>query len=180
MILRLRSKRETQKGFTLIEVIVALAITGLISTGAAMATIQVNNQGIRNSDYTTASQNAQNAIQWISRDAQMAQVITLTPTSGFPLTLLWTAWDNTTNNVTYTITDGELRRNYHVSGGAARENLIAQYINWAQDVASNTTAERVVSDNVVIAKIKVTAITGTGARTVKVTKEREITPRPTL
>jgi prepilin-type N-terminal cleavage/methylation domain-containing protein len=181
MILRLRSGRETQKGFTLIEVIVALAITGLILTSAAMATIQVLKQSTRNNNYTTASRHSMNAIYWVSRDIQMAQVVAPSGDSGFPLTLLWTEWDNSSHNVTYSIVNNELRRSYYIiGGGAPKENLIAQYINWVPGAASNTTVERVVSDNVVMAEVKVTATVGTGSNAVSVTNEREIVPRPSL
>ena len=146
-----------------------------------MATVQVLNQGSRNSDYTTASRHIMNAIYWISRDAQMAQIVAPTGDSGFPLTLLWIEWDNSSHNVTYSIVNNELRRSYYIAGGGApKENLIAQYINWVQNATSNTTVERVVSDNVVMVKVKVAAIVGTGSRAVSITKEREIIPRPGL
>ena len=54
------------------------------------------------------------------------------------------------------------------------ETLIAQYIN---SESENTTCE-FSSDNVLL--VKVTATTGVGPRSVSVTKESEITPRPGL
>ena len=81
-----------------------------------MATLQIATQGTRNSDYTTASRQAQNAIQWISRDAQMVQAVTLNGATRFPLNLSWVQWDNSDCQVSYTITNGELRRSYYVNG----------------------------------------------------------------
>ncbi len=64
-----------QAGYTLIELMAAMVITGLIGLGATISIFQVLTQTSKNSDYTTASRNAMNAIHWISRDAMMAQTM---------------------------------------------------------------------------------------------------------
>jgi prepilin-type N-terminal cleavage/methylation domain-containing protein len=164
-----------QRGFTLIEVIAALAITSLIGVGATAATVQVLNQGTKNSYYTTASRDTMNAIYWISRDAQLAQTVEPYGASGFPLTLGWTEWDNSNHQVIYTIDidQDKLRRSYSVDGGEPAETVVAQYIN---SVSSNTTCEFV--DGVLT--VKVTSDVGTGSNAVSVTKERHVAPRPDL
>jgi len=164
---------QSQRGFTLIELIAALAIAGLIGLGAAMVTAQVFNQSARNSDYTTASRHTMNAIYWISRDAQMSQTIAPDGASGFPLTLSWTQWDNSEHQVIYSIADDRLTRSYSVDGGEPSEILVAQHINSA---AENTTCE--FTDGVLT--VEITATVGEGTRTLSVTKVREITPRPGL
>ena len=108
---------KSQKGFTLIEALVALVITGLIGLGASMASGQILTQGARNSDYTTASRNTMNAIYWVSRDAQMSQTIEPDEAGGFPLTLSWTEWDNTEHQVNYYIQGDKLKRDYSINGG---------------------------------------------------------------
>lgn len=165
------SKR--QNGFTLIEVIAVLAITGLIGVGATTATVQVLNQSSQNSDYTTASRHAMNAIYWISRDAQMSQDRELGGDSGFPLTLSWTEWDNSEHQVIYSIEDDKLMRSYSIDGGEPRETLVAQYIN---SVSENTTC----AFNDGVLTLKVTATVGDGSHALSVAKVREITPRPGL
>jgi prepilin-type N-terminal cleavage/methylation domain-containing protein len=173
IIRRLRRVGQKQGGFTLIEVLVALSITGMIGLGAMTATAQVMTQGNRNSDYTTASRHAMNAIFWLGRDAQMAQSVTPGGASGFPLTLTWTEWDNTTHQVIYSIVDDRLMRNYSIDSVAQGETLVAQYIN---SVAENTTCG--FSDRVLT--VRITTTVGEGARAVSLTRVREITPRPFL
>lgn len=169
-----------QHGFTLIEVLAALAISGLIGFGATVATVQVINQSTNNSSYNMASRQAQNAIHWLSRDAQVAQSIS--GYTGFPLTdditFSWVEWDHSSHQAVYNITDDDLKRSYSVDGGAPEEFLVANYIS---SVSENTTFDVFVnSDNVTVATIKVTASVGNGTGAVSVTKEREVIPRTSL
>jgi len=165
----------SQRGFTIIEVIAALAITSLIGFGAATATVQMLTQGAMNSDYTTASRHTMNAIYWISRDAQMAQTIEPEGASGFPLTFSWIEWDNSAHQVTYSIEDDKLRRSHSVDSGEPVQTVVAQYINSASE---NTTCE--LSGGVLAITVTVTTSVDEGAHAVSVTKAREITSRPGL
>jgi prepilin-type N-terminal cleavage/methylation domain-containing protein len=163
-----------QHGVTLIETLVSLAITGIIGVGAAMSSAQVLNETSRNNDYTTASRNAMNAVHWISRDAQMAQVIS--GYSGFPqtsdLSLAWIDWNNCSYNATYSLENGQLRRRYSVDGEIT-ETLIAEYIN----PATNSTNCSSVNGTLLLT---ITSSVGEGSRVVDVTRVREMTARPKL
>ena len=94
-----------QRGFTLIELIVAIAITGLITGGITTAIFQVFSVNALSNNHMLALRQVQNAGYWISHDAQMAQNITLgdnpdTPPPADPpnppeteiLTLVWVGW----------------------------------------------------------------------------------------
>jgi prepilin-type N-terminal cleavage/methylation domain-containing protein len=175
MILRkIKLFSKNRAGFTLIEMIAAIAITGIISMGVSLAIGQVLNQTTRNNDYTTASRNAMNALHWISRDALMAQ--TINGTAGFPLTqalsLKWSGWDNHSYTANYTVTDGQLRRIYS-DGTNVTTTVIAEYINPAEGMTG------CVSNNGTII-ITITSSVGAGAKIIDITKVREISSRPNL
>ena len=124
-----REIHRNQKGFTLIELIVVIAITGLITGGIATSIFQVFDMNNRSSNRMLAIRQVQNAGYYVSHDAQMAQSVEVTGASGFPLTLTWTGWDGTVNNVTYTITSNELKRSYWVNSEEPTEILVAQHID---------------------------------------------------
>jgi prepilin-type N-terminal cleavage/methylation domain-containing protein len=166
--------QKNQGGFTLIEMLAALAITGLISLGASIATGQVLNQTSRNNDYTTASRNTLNALHWISRDVTMAQ--TIDGWEGFPqsedLSLSWIGWDNTEYSANYTLDNGILRRVYS-EGGQVNTTFIAENIN------SNAALTNCTSHNGTVT-VTITCSVGAGDKIVNVTKVRIIASRPNL
>ena len=166
---------QKQRGFMLYEMLASLAIVGLIGLGASIASAQVMNQTSRNNDYTTASRNTLNAMQWMSRDTQMAQSVN--GTTGFPssenLTLSSTHWDNTETEVVYSIEDNKLMRYYSVNGSLESKILIADYISSDADKTNCS------SDNGVVT-LTITGSVGAGTTIVDVTKVKEITCRPKL
>lgn len=129
MFCRFVSIIKSQRGFTLNEMLVSIGILGLIAPAIGMAIFQVFSTNALSTAHMTAVKQAENAIYRISRDAQMAQTVQRGGGSGFPLNLTWVEWNSTSNNVTYTIQNGELWRAYSINGSQPTSTMVAQYIN---------------------------------------------------
>ncbi len=140
--------KRAEKGFTNIELIVAITIMALVGIAAAAAIFQIFQGNERNNNYMTAVRQVQNAGYWISRDTQMAQSVTADNLT-LPdfLVLGWTEWDEsgepTYHSVTYffeELTDGtgRLKRNHWSSAGVNEQTLLAEYIYYDSDDPDNT------------------------------------------
>jgi prepilin-type N-terminal cleavage/methylation domain-containing protein len=116
-----------QRGFTLVEVLIAIVIAGIIGSAVTMTIFQVYDSNARSNTHMKAVKEVENAIHYITRDAQMTQSINRTAPDGFPLTLAWVEWDGTSRSVTYQIQDGQLQRIE-----ASNTVVVAQYIDSGQ------------------------------------------------
>lgn len=127
-----------EKGFTFIELIVALGIIVLVGGAASMTTFQVFRGIDRNNAHNLVVQQVQNGGYWIGRDTRMALSVS-TDNLTLPdfLVLGWTEWDGGGEPVYHTATYyfeglnngvGTLKRRYWSSDGANRQTLIAQHI----------------------------------------------------
>ncbi len=161
---------KSQWGFTLIEMIIVVAIVGLIGGGLSTAVFQIWSINAMDTAHTTAVKQVENAVHWISRDAQMAQTVQTGGGSGFPLNLTWVKWDNTANEVTYSIQNGRLQRAYSINGGQPTSTVVAQYINTDSGAINCQFASGVLS-------FKITASIG-GFRPASETRTCEVVPRP--
>jgi prepilin-type N-terminal cleavage/methylation domain-containing protein len=173
MFTRLNGIGRVQRGFTLVELVVALAVSSIIALGTSAGIIHLLTQGARNTDYTTVSRHTLNALHWISRDAYMTQTVSPGGSSGFPLTLSWTQWDNTQHEVVYSIDGQTLRRSYTIDGGQPTQTFIAGYIDSTGQNSVCTYSDGVLT-------VKITATINSDAHAISITKEREVKPRPNL
>jgi prepilin-type N-terminal cleavage/methylation domain-containing protein len=116
-------------GFTLVEVLVALVITGLIMGGITTAIIQmlmVNNQ---NTNSITAQRQVQQVGSAVSTDVLQARDIPPPSGTGFPLVLTWTDMEGNIYLVTYRLSDGIVYRDVKINNGATNTRAIAESIS---------------------------------------------------
>ncbi len=171
--------KRDEKGFTFVELIVALGIIALVGGAAAMTTFQVFKGTERNSDHMTVVRQVQNAGYWISRDAYMAQSVTVDNlTAPNFLVLNWIEADSGDQyQVTYTLenmaagTLKTLRRNHSINGGAANITFIAHYID---PDPQKTRSE--LNNGMLI--LTVTASVSNGSLTESETGIYQVAPRP--
>jgi prepilin-type N-terminal cleavage/methylation domain-containing protein len=117
-------RNRSQRGFTLVEVLVGIAILGVISTAIAAATGQIININESSQNRFTAVKQLETAVDTIRVDIQVAQEISIeedesyTPEESNPpeikLNMKWTEWDdNSSHQVKYYLTsDNILQRVY--------------------------------------------------------------------
>ena len=169
-----------QCGFTMIEMVIAIAIVGLIAGGITMTTFQVLEGSARSSNHTIAVRQVHNAGYWVSRDAQMAQSVSTgddPPGTGFPLTLIWTDYGvgGDEHQVVYTLlADNKLKREHYTNRFEVPEPepaiaIVAQFID-----LSGTSCQ--LTGDVLV--LTVTATVGTDSQEASETRTYEITPRP--
>jgi len=173
--------KQGERGFSYVDLLVAVAIMAVISWAAAAATFQVFKGTEHNSNHITAVRQVQNAGYWISRDAQMAQtIITENLTSPDFLILSWTEeGSGDTYQVTYTLENmpgsnmKKLLRNQTVNGGGASTTFVAQYID---PDAQKTKCEFDLTTGTLT--LTITATVGSGSEAESETRIYRVTPRP--
>jgi len=102
-----------RRGFTLVEVLIALAISGLIGGAIATSIVQMFDVNHQNTSAITAQRQVQQVGYYMSRDGQNAQTVTLNATpagpagTNFAVRFTWTDWiTGDLYAVTYSLTNG--------------------------------------------------------------------------
>lgn len=133
--------RAGEKGFTAVELMLALGIMAIIASAASTSTFQILRGTERSNKYITAVRHVENAGYWLSRDAQRAESVAyddLEPPNF--LILAWTEWVTVSDPVYHTatysfanLTDGVgvLTRNHWSNAGASEQTLVSDYIYYA-------------------------------------------------
>jgi prepilin-type N-terminal cleavage/methylation domain-containing protein len=168
----------SERGFTLLELIIAIAIAGLITAGITVAIMQILTINTRASNHMIAVRQVQQAGKEVSKDALQAQPskIDSDPEEAF-LVLNWTDSQGGNNTVIYTLQAmasapalSVLARNHTINGTAwaTARPVVAEYIDPAQtSCAWNASLGLLV--------FTVTATVGAESET----RIYEIEPRPT-
>lgn len=105
-----------QKGLTLLELIIAIAITSLITGGIGTIVYQIHTGSARSANHMVAVRQVQEAGYWLSTYAYTAQNTTITGTSGFPLILQWIDFnENKWQKIVFNLTGSNLSGSYYVN-----------------------------------------------------------------
>ncbi|MFC1978263.1 type II secretion system protein J [Chloroflexota bacterium] len=131
--------KQRQRGFTLIEILVATGIAGAIVVAVAMTITTLLSNYQQPSSQQILLQQVQNAGYQMPRDIQMSTDVTLGDSNGFPVTINIPVDQDENNNydVEYLFDSDNLKRKqYDNLGSLIAETLVARYVD-----TDNTTFE---------------------------------------
>jgi len=145
--------KKDQNGFTLLELLLAIAIAGIIGTGIVASIFQTYTGNAISTAHMTAVKEVETAVHWITPDAEMAQEEFVDPlddsiaiigvdeddniSDSDGLRLAWSnPWARTRDEVIYVIQeDGKLTRTYTHTDKDGNQNttvsVVAKNINSA-------------------------------------------------
>jgi prepilin-type N-terminal cleavage/methylation domain-containing protein len=104
-----------QSGFTLVELLIAIALTALITTGVTMAIGQTFTGSTRSVNHMVAVRQVQEAGYWIAFYAYAGQGLTTTGESSFPLVVNWIDFDgNARHKIVFSLNSSGLQASYYV------------------------------------------------------------------
>jgi|GEM_PF-845508 len=132
------------RGFTLVELLIALAIGSLVVVGALSVLYQITILVPKAQNNMLAVRQAQNAGYWINRDGTAAQIITPTPnlftlSAATPLVISHVDWDATKTTTTYFVdAQHRLQRQIVVTSEKTGSVISSQQIQVSDSIASIT------------------------------------------
>jgi prepilin-type N-terminal cleavage/methylation domain-containing protein len=160
-------------GFTLLELLVSMAITGFLGAGIVSAIVQIEKVADIDQARVIAVKQVENAIHYINRDVQSAQIVTTQGSTGF--TVGWTSWGAplatpavpaANVQVIYSLDNaGKLKRN-----GA----VVAEWISSITVTPPNPGAVPPTQWYTV----KISAVVQSGSKQASETRQIDIVPRP--
>jgi prepilin-type N-terminal cleavage/methylation domain-containing protein len=136
--MNMKKLKKGERGFSLVELVIVVALAGLVGAAITATAFQVFTFSTRLSNQMTAVRQVQQAGFWVSPDVMMSNrtKINVNPGGGKFLVLDWTAHDGKEHEVTYTITvDDRLQRTHNITVGGQTTmevSIIAEYINSTQ------------------------------------------------
>ena len=140
-------KMSHEGGFSLVEMLIVMAISGLIIAAIFAVITQTISVNAANTSHMEAIKQVENAIHWLDRDSQQAfrnEIVINNPTLNFPLTLTWTKFgtgDKYTVIYTFDEAAGVLQRSQSVNSGTPSLTHIANNISSADYSFNGTILE---------------------------------------
>jgi len=135
----MRRLHKDQRGFTILELVIVMLLTGLITTAITTTFFQVFEINARTANHMTAVSQVQQAGKQVSEDILEAQTVTAGDTAGFPLTLNWTdSQTDEEHEVIYSLEEMAsgafqiLWRKYYFESVLNSTTKVAEYINLAE------------------------------------------------
>jgi prepilin-type N-terminal cleavage/methylation domain-containing protein len=114
--MNMKIPKKGEKGLTLLELLIAIAITSLITGGIGTIVYQIYTTSARSANHMVAVRQVQDAGYWVSTYAYMAQNATITGVSGFPLILQWVNFEPSgRHKIVFNLTGSNLSGSYYVN-----------------------------------------------------------------
>ena len=129
-----------QKGFTLVEMVIGLAIIGIVGAAAATGITQVFSGSTLSNNRMTAINNVRNAGDWISQDARMAQNSVILDVPGVLMRITWEYYPPpsgeppVTYSVDYTLSGTNLQRSYQSIKAGPPPEIVNKTVMVAQNI----------------------------------------------
>jgi prepilin-type N-terminal cleavage/methylation domain-containing protein len=168
--MNMKRLHKDQRGLTIIELLVVVVLTGLVTTAITTTFFQVFNMNARTANHMAALSQVQQAGKLVSEDILQAQAIDDSPADGEFLILGWNA--TALYDVAYTLEDGELWRSESIDGGASTMTRVSEYID-----SDPTETYCELQGDVLIFKVTATVGEGTWAEESE-TRIYRVQPRP--
>jgi prepilin-type N-terminal cleavage/methylation domain-containing protein len=129
-----------QKGFTILELMVGIAIVGLISASVTMAIAQIFTGSTRSSNHMAVVRQVQEVGYWVSYYDYSAQNTTITGVSGFPLIMCWIDFDTSQKQkVVFSLNSSGLKGSYYVGNSTTPDPVKTGKIPVFNLISSNET-----------------------------------------
>jgi prepilin-type N-terminal cleavage/methylation domain-containing protein len=173
-LLKLRPFLKNNRGMTLVEVLIALAIGAFICTAAIGILTQVLILPPRAGNDMLAMRQVQNAGYYISQDGVQSQNITATAPSGFPLYISFVGWpENVTSNptktyITYSLIAGNILQRLMVVKDEKSNAVISQSQLSVADHISSITAQYSIVNKLLTVTVTARIDTATENRTYQI------------
>jgi prepilin-type N-terminal cleavage/methylation domain-containing protein len=142
-IMNMKKLKKGERGFSLVELVIVVALAGLVGAAITATAFQVFTFSTRLSNQMTAVRQVQQAGFWVSPDVMMAQNVTPGGCTNCLLNLYWKEEGGTgdSHNVTYKLIDmsgglKRLEREHYVNLALSSTTTVAEYISSASFVPS--------------------------------------------